>query len=84
MARARDPDIRIGCPAQRTQLRYQGMNIFQRHACYYSEHGDLLKDRFGLMMNNDEFHDQKPLDKANWMSEKQIRCADAQWWFSND
>ena len=40
--------------------------------------GDLLMDRFGLMMKNDEFHDWRPLDKAKWTSEKQIRCADAQ------
>ena len=47
--------------------------------CYYSERGDLLLGRFGLMMKNDECHDQRPLDKAKWTSEKQIRCADAQW-----
>ena len=46
--------------------------------------GDLLEDRFVLMMKNDGFHDQRPLDKAKWTSEKQIRCADAQWWLSND
>ena len=36
----------------------------------------MLKDRFGLMMKNDEFHDKRPSDKAKW-TEKQIR-ADAQ------
>ena len=36
------------------------------------------------MMKHEEFHDQRPLDKAKWTSEKQIRCADAQWWLSND
>ena len=41
--------------------------------------GDLLEDRFGLMMKHEEFHDQRPLDKAKWTSEKQIRCADKQW-----
>ena len=84
MSRAQDPDIRIGCPAQITQLRYQGMILCQRHVCYYSERGDLLKDRFGLMMKNDGFHVQRPLDKSKWTSEKQIRCADAQRWLSND
>ena len=84
MSRAQDPDIRSGCPAQITQLRYQRMILCQRHVCYYSERGDLLRDRFVFMMKNDEFHDQMPLDKAKWTSEKQIRCADAQWWFSND
>ena len=46
--------------------------------------GDLLEERFGLMMKNDEFHHQRPLDEAKWTSEKHIRCADAQLWFSND
>ena len=31
----------------------------------------------GMMMKMTDF-------KAKWTSEKQIRCADAQWWFSND
>ena len=39
--------------------------------------GDFLQNRFGLMMKNEEFHDKRPLDKAKWTSEKQIRCADA-------
>ena len=46
--------------------------------------GDLLEERFGLIMKNDEFHDQRPLDKAKWTSEKQIRCADAQCGLGND
>ena len=37
-----------------------------------------------LMMKNDGFHDQRLSDKAKWTSEEQIRCADAQWWLSND
>ena len=41
--------------------------------------GDLLKDRFGHMMEFEEFHDWRTVDKAQWTSEKQIRCADAQW-----
>ena len=84
MSRAQDPDIRFGRPAQITQLRYQRMILCQRHVCYDPERGDLLEDRFGLMMKNDGFHGQRPLDKAEWTSEKQIRCADAQWWHSND
>ena len=51
------------------------MILCQRHVCYYSERGDLLRDRFVLMMKNNEFHDQRPSDKAKWTSEKQIRCA---------
>ena len=35
--------------------------------------------RFGHDDENDRFHDQRLLDKAKWTSEKQIRCADAQW-----
>ena len=80
MSCVQDPDIRFGRPAQITQLRYQRMILCQRHVCYYSERGDLLENRIVLMMKNDRFHDQRPLDKAKWTSEKQIRCADAQWW----
>ena len=36
------------------------------------------------MMDFEEFHDQRQLDKAQWTSEKQIRCADAQWTLDND
>ena len=36
------------------------------------------------MMEFEEFDDQRPLDKAQWTSEKQIRCADAQWTLDND
>ena len=75
MSRAQDLDVRSGRPAQITQLRYQGMILCQRHVCYYSERGDLLMDRFGLMMKNYGIHDQRPSDKARWTSEKQIRCA---------
>ena len=30
------------------------------------------------MMEFEEFDDQRPLDKAQWTFQKQIRCADAQ------
>ena len=46
--------------------------------------GDLLRPRFGHMMEFEEFGHQRPLDKAQWTSEKQIRCADAQWTLDND
>ena len=36
------------------------------------------------MMEFEEFDDQRPLDKAQWTFEKQIRCADAQWALDND
>ena len=36
------------------------------------------------MMEFEEFHVQRAVDKAQWTSEKQIRCADAQWRFDND
>ena len=36
------------------------------------------------MMEFDEFDDQRPFGKAQWTSEKQIRCADAQWTLDND
>ena len=60
------------------------MILYQRHACYYSERGDLLQDRFWSMMKFDEFDDQRPVNKAQWTSQKQIRCADAQWTLDND
>ena len=41
-------------------------------------------DRFWSMMDFEEFDDWRPLDKAQWTSEKQIRCADAQWTPDND
>ena len=75
LSRAQDPDVRSGRPAQITQLRCQrkfSQDILRDGS------GDLLMNRFGLMMKNDGFHDQRPLDKARWTSEKQIRCADAQ------
>ena len=78
MSRAQDPDIRFGCPAQITKLRCQGMIQYQRHVHYYSERGDLLADRFWLMMKNDEFHGLETVDKAKWTSEKQNCSADAQ------
>ena len=46
--------------------------------------GDLLKDRFGHMMEFEEFHDWRTVGKAQWRFEKQIRCADAQWTLDND
>ena len=36
------------------------------------------------MTEFEEFDDWRPLDKAQWTSEKQIRCADAQWRLDND
>ena len=36
------------------------------------------------MMEFEEFYDQRPLDKAQWTFQKQIRCADAQWRLDND
>ena len=36
------------------------------------------------MIEFEEFDDWRPLDKAQWTSEKQIRCADAQWILGND
>jgi len=36
------------------------------------------------MMEFQEFDDLRPLDKAQWTSQKQIRCADAQWTLDND
>ena len=36
------------------------------------------------MTEFDEFDDQRPVNKAQWTSEKQIRCADAQWTLDND
>ena len=41
-------------------------------------------DRFWSMMEFEEFDDQRTADKAQWTSEKQIRCADAQWTLDND
>ena len=36
------------------------------------------------MMEFKNFGDLRPLDKAQWTFQKQIRCADAQWTFDND
>ena len=36
------------------------------------------------MMKNDEFHDERPLDKAKWTFEKHFRCADAHCGLGND
>ena len=36
------------------------------------------------MMEFEKFGDQRPLDKAQWTFQKQIRCADAQWTLDND
>ena len=38
----------------------------------------------GHMMEFEEFHDWRTVGKAQWTSEKQIRCADAQWTLDND
>ena len=45
---------------------------------------DLLKNRFGHMMEFEEFHDWRTVDKAQWTFQKQIRCADAQRTLDND
>ena len=55
------------------------MILYQRHVHYYSERGDLLEERFALMMKNDGFHGLETVDKPKWTSEKPFRCADAQW-----
>ena len=60
------------------------MILYQRHVHYYSERGVLLEQRFVLMMKNMEFHRLETVDKAKWTSERQFRCADAQWWLGND
>ena len=41
-------------------------------------------NRFGLMMENEGFHDQRPLDKAKWTFQKNVRCADAHCGLGND
>ena len=41
-------------------------------------------NRIWPMMEFQEFHGQRTVDKAQWTSEKQIRCADAQWTLDND
>ena len=38
-----------------------------------------MRTSFGHDDENDRFHDVRPLDKAKWKYEKQIRCANAQW-----
>ena len=50
----------------------------------YSVRGDVLMDKCRSMMEFEEFDDQRPFGKAQWTSEKQIRCADAQWTLYND
>ena len=56
------------------------MILYQRHVhYYYAEHGDLLEERFVVMMKNDGFHNLETADKLEWTSEKPFRCADAQW-----
>ena len=40
--------------------------------------GDLLRERFCHIVKIDGFHDQRPLDKAPWPSQKPGVCADAQ------
>ena len=37
-----------------------------------------------LMMKNDGFHGLETVDKPKWTSERQFRCADAQWLLGND
>ena len=49
----------------------------QRRVHYYSERGDLVEQRFGLMMKNMNFHGSGTFDKAFWMFHKQMWCADA-------
>ena len=46
--------------------------------------GDLLKNRFGLMMKHDDFHDWRPLDNTKWTFQKHFRCADAHCGLDND
>ena len=58
--------------------------LYARHVHYYSERGDLLENRFGHMMEFEESRDWRTTDKAQWTSEKQIRCADAQWRLDSD
>ena len=55
------------------------MILYQRHVYCYPEHGDLLEERFVLMMKMMDFHGLETVDKPKWTSEKQFRCADAQW-----
>ena len=60
------------------------MILCQRHVHRNAEHGVLLKERFVLMMKNDGFRSFETVDKPKRTSEKQFRCADAQWWLGND
>ena len=57
---------------------------YQRHIHYYSERGDLLGNRFWLMMKHDDFHDLVTVDKIFGTIQKAFCCADAQWWLGND
>ena len=41
-------------------------------------------NRFGHMTEFEEFRVWRTVGKAQWTSEKQIRCADAQWTLDND
>ena len=41
-------------------------------------------NRFCVMMDFYDFHGLRPLDKAEWTSEKQSRCAAAQFGFRSD
>ena len=54
------------------------MITYQRHIHYYSERGDLLLDRFWLMMENGDFHDLVTVDKIFGTIQKAFCCADAQ------
>ena len=65
-------------------LGTKGMILYQRHVHCYAEHGDLLEERFVVMMKNDGFHNLETVDKPKWTSGKLVRCADAQWWLGND
>ena len=60
------------------------MILYQRHVHCYSERGNPLEERFVLMMKNDGFHNLETVDTAKWTSQKQFRCADAQWWLDNE
>ena len=63
--RAPDLFVRIWQGAGITKLRYQGLSLYERHVCYYSGCGDFLLDRFWSMMEFEEYHDQRTVDKAS-------------------
>ena len=71
--------IKYSQESKPNKVRCQGTCVNQRGACYYHQCGVELRERFGHMTEFEEFDDWRPLDKAQWTFEKQIRCADAQW-----